>query len=230
VTPSADIRIQVTETDPGTRAQAAIRAGHHRLLCALRPKVALLTELRLGSDAREAAWDGLVDFCTGTVRRHLSATDHALYTPAADAAATRLLVRALRAVPATSTRRSTPCPAPMTRMPWPPSLSTRRQSSRLTWPWNRPGCCLRSRPCRAPTSPPSSRFGRPCSTATTSNPLPSTSPRLRSRGRPARVPAPPRRACTERGAGRGAGGDAPAISPPSRSRGGSACRGAGGGR
>jgi hypothetical protein len=98
VTPSADIRIQVTETDPGTRAQAAIRAGHHRLLCALRPKVALLTELRLGSDAREAAWDGLVDFCTGTVRRHLSATDHALYTPAADAAATRLLVRALRAV------------------------------------------------------------------------------------------------------------------------------------
>lgn len=98
MTPSAGIRIQVTETDPGTRAQAAIRAGHHRLLCALRPKVALLTELNLGGDAREAAWDGLVDFCAGAVRRHLSATDRALYTPVADVTTTRLLVQALRAV------------------------------------------------------------------------------------------------------------------------------------
>ncbi|WP_051371158.1 hypothetical protein [Streptomyces sp. 142MFCol3.1] len=73
-----------------------IRAGQQRLLAALRPKVALLTKLELGADAREAALATLADFCTGPVRRHLNATDQALYAPAAGFPETRLLIQALR--------------------------------------------------------------------------------------------------------------------------------------
>jgi uncharacterized protein (DUF2249 family) len=97
MTPQSEVYIQATETDPNVQAQAAIRDGHHRLLAALRPKVALLTELRLDADAREAARTSLRVFCTEDVRRHLAATDQALHAPAAGAAETRLLIRALRA-------------------------------------------------------------------------------------------------------------------------------------
>jgi hypothetical protein len=67
-----------------------------RLLAALRPKVAMLTELELGAVDRETALAALSDFCAGPVRRHLAATDRAFYAPAADVPVTRLLVRALR--------------------------------------------------------------------------------------------------------------------------------------
>ncbi|MFJ5157174.1 DUF2249 domain-containing protein [Streptomyces sp. NPDC088353] len=66
----------------------------------LRSRTALLTELRLGRADRERARAALTDFCTGEVRRHLAATDQALYAPAAGAAETRLLIRALRATAA----------------------------------------------------------------------------------------------------------------------------------
>jgi hypothetical protein len=79
-----------------SEAQAVIRTGRQRLLAALRPKVAMLTELELGADAREAALATLTAFCTGRVRRHLDVVDHVLYAPAADSPETRLLVRALR--------------------------------------------------------------------------------------------------------------------------------------
>ncbi|MFS4091200.1 DUF2249 domain-containing protein [Streptomyces sp. AF1A] len=96
MTPSTEIYIHATETDPAVQAQAAIRAGHHRLLAALRAKVALLAELHLGAGAREAAQVAVTEFCTGEVRRHLAASDQALYAPAAGAPETRLLIRALR--------------------------------------------------------------------------------------------------------------------------------------
>lgn len=86
-----------TAADPAVRAREMLRAGHHRLLAALRPKVALLTELQLDWAAREAAWDALTAFCTGPVRTLLSAADRALYAPVCENAETRLLVRALRA-------------------------------------------------------------------------------------------------------------------------------------
>ncbi|UXY31975.1 hypothetical protein [Streptomyces sp. HUAS TT20] len=96
MTLTSEVFIQATETDPAIQARAVIRGGQQRLLAALRPKVALLTELDLGTDAREAALATLTDFCTGPVRRYLNATDRALYTPAAGSPETRLLIRALR--------------------------------------------------------------------------------------------------------------------------------------
>jgi uncharacterized protein (DUF2249 family) len=96
MTLTSEVVIQATETTPAAKARSVIRTGQQRLLAALRPKVALLTELELGADAREAALVTLTDFCTGPVRRHLNATDQALYTPAAGSPETRLLIEALR--------------------------------------------------------------------------------------------------------------------------------------
>ncbi|MFE1914645.1 hypothetical protein [Streptomyces anandii] len=96
MTLTSEVFTQATETDPAIQARAVIRTGQQRLLAALRPKVALLTELELGADAREAALAALTDFCTGSVRCHLNATDQALYAPAAGLPETRLLIRALR--------------------------------------------------------------------------------------------------------------------------------------
>lgn len=79
---------------PFEAAEPAERGG--RLLAALRPKVAMLTELELGPVDRETALAALSDFCAGPVRRHLAATDRAFYAPAADVPVTRLLIRALR--------------------------------------------------------------------------------------------------------------------------------------
>ena len=95
---------QVAGADPAVRARVALGAGRERLLAALRPKVAMLTELELGADAREAALATLTDFCTGLVRRHLDAADRALYAPVADSPETRLLVRALRTAASTLDR------------------------------------------------------------------------------------------------------------------------------
>ncbi|GAA2885884.1 hypothetical protein [Streptomyces mexicanus] len=96
MTLTSEVFIQATETDPAVQARAVIRTGQQRLLAALRPKVAMLTELELGADAREAALATLTHFCTGPVRRHLHATDQALYAPAAGSLETRLLISALR--------------------------------------------------------------------------------------------------------------------------------------
>lgn len=78
MTSSSEIYIQATETDPAVRSAAAVQRVHERLLD------------RLADPAVPAA--ALAD----EVRRHLAAADAALYAPAAGAAETRLLVRALR--------------------------------------------------------------------------------------------------------------------------------------
>jgi len=96
MTLTSEISIRATEPDAATKGWAVIRAGQEELLAGLRPKVALLAELELGADAREAALATLTDYCAGPVRRHLTATDRALYAAAADAPETRLLIRALR--------------------------------------------------------------------------------------------------------------------------------------
>lgn len=102
MSPTSDVLShQMTGSDPAVRARTAVGAGQRRLLAELRPKVAMLTELELGADAREAALATLTDFCTGHVRRHLDAADRALYAPVADAPEARLLVRALRAAAGT---------------------------------------------------------------------------------------------------------------------------------
>ncbi|MGW0084080.1 DUF2249 domain-containing protein [Streptomyces sp. NPDC003393] len=96
MTPTSEVFIRAAENESAVQARAVIRTGLQGLLAELRPKVALLTELELGADAREAALAALTDFCAGPVRRHLDATDRALYAPAADLPGTRLLIRALR--------------------------------------------------------------------------------------------------------------------------------------
>jgi uncharacterized protein (DUF2249 family) len=84
----SDVFIQATETDPADRAATDVRGVHRRLL----DRLAALAEHEPGRD--HAILTGFLD---GELRRHLGATDEALYAPAAGAPETRLLVRALRA-------------------------------------------------------------------------------------------------------------------------------------
>lgn len=93
----SEVFLREAAADPAAGAHETVRAGHQRLLAALRAKVALLAELHLDWADREAAWDALSAFCTGPVRAHLRAADQALYAPADDNADTRLLTAALRA-------------------------------------------------------------------------------------------------------------------------------------
>ena len=79
--PASDVFIDATETDPTIQAQRTLREGQDKLLAELA--------------AQETA--AVADYSTGTLRRHLSATDDVLYAAASGAAETRLLVRALRA-------------------------------------------------------------------------------------------------------------------------------------
>lgn len=92
-----EIRIEGTAADPAQRAQHRLREGGDELLAELTAKVTLVTDLQLGLGDREAAWETLTGFCTRQVVRYLLATDRVLYSVAAGAAETRLLVRALRA-------------------------------------------------------------------------------------------------------------------------------------
>ncbi|MDN5747729.1 MAG: DUF2249 domain-containing protein [Pseudonocardia sp.] len=92
---TSQIHIQGTATDPARRAQHVLRDRGDELLAELTAKVALATELQL--DDREQAQAALLDLCTQRAVRHLEATDRVLYSVAAGAAETRLLVRALRA-------------------------------------------------------------------------------------------------------------------------------------
>lgn len=96
MTITAEAYIEGTETDPAIQAQGAVRQVQRRLTGALRPKVALLTELELGPQTRERAQADLAAFCDGPLRGYLDACDRTLYAAADGASETRLLARALR--------------------------------------------------------------------------------------------------------------------------------------
>ncbi|WP_194904705.1 DUF2249 domain-containing protein [Catenulispora rubra] len=87
----ARVYIQATQTDPNIHAQTAIGLIHERL----RSRLAELTEASVHVTRGEPVQAG-PELCARRVRLHLTATDEALYAPAAGAAQTRLLVRALR--------------------------------------------------------------------------------------------------------------------------------------
>ena len=97
------IHIQDTATDPALRAQHTLRAQQtlrqrgDELLAELTAKVELASDLQLPLGLREEVRDRLIVFCTSRLVRHRLATDQVLYSVAAGAAETRLLVRALRA-------------------------------------------------------------------------------------------------------------------------------------
>jgi len=103
VAPTSEVFIQATGTDPAVRAQEAIREDHERLRAEL---AALTGQAARAGQAVRAGQEGdggsgpepgsLAEFCTGELRRRMSATDRTLYAAASGAAETRLLVRALR--------------------------------------------------------------------------------------------------------------------------------------
>ena len=92
-----EIHIQGTATDPAQRAQHTLRERGDELLAELTAKVTLVTDLQLRLGDREAGAGDADRFLHPQVVRHLLATDQVLYSVAAGAAETRLLVRALRA-------------------------------------------------------------------------------------------------------------------------------------
>jgi hypothetical protein len=98
MTLTSEAPTRVTEPTEPTESVKSVETVESalRLLAALRPKVAMLTELELGAVDRETALATLIEFCAGPVRSHLIATDRLLYAPAADVPVTRLLIRALR--------------------------------------------------------------------------------------------------------------------------------------
>ena len=97
------IHIQDTATDPALRAQHTLRAQQtlrqrgEELLAELTAKVELASDLQLPLGLREEVRDRLIVFCASRLVRHRLATDRVLYSVAAGATETRLLVRALRA-------------------------------------------------------------------------------------------------------------------------------------
>jgi uncharacterized protein (DUF2249 family) len=90
------IHIQNTATDPALRAQHTLRHRGNELLAELTAKVELATDLQLPLALREEVRDRLIAFCASKLVRHRLATDQVLYSVAAGATETRLLVRALR--------------------------------------------------------------------------------------------------------------------------------------
>lgn len=91
------IYLRSTHGDPIVRAQAALAERGDEMLAELSAKVALAVEYDLSPASREELQDRLVAFCGDRVLRYLLAVDRVLYTPAAAATKTRLLVRGLRA-------------------------------------------------------------------------------------------------------------------------------------
>jgi uncharacterized protein (DUF2249 family) len=97
------IHIQDTATDPALgaqhtlRAQQSLRQRGEELLAELTAKVELASDLQLPLGLREEVRDRLIVFCTSRLVRHCLATDQVLFSVAAGATETRLLVRALRA-------------------------------------------------------------------------------------------------------------------------------------
>jgi uncharacterized protein (DUF2249 family) len=94
---TSQIHIQSITIDPALRAQHVLRDRGDKLLAELAAKVALATELQVALVDRGEARDGLLRLCAQRVVRHLLSTDGVLYSVAAGAVETRLLVRALRA-------------------------------------------------------------------------------------------------------------------------------------
>lgn len=88
----AGVYIQATETDPAVQAHAAICRTHQLL----RARLAELVE-PTGGDAGGEPVQTVAGVCAAQVRRHLAASDEALYAPASGAPRTRELVRSLRA-------------------------------------------------------------------------------------------------------------------------------------
>lgn len=93
MSPSSEVYIEATGTDPAVRAQDELGRERRRLR-------ARLAELTGAGDP-----SALAEFCAGELRGHLTATDRTLYAAASGAAETRLLVRALRAGLATLEER-----------------------------------------------------------------------------------------------------------------------------
>lgn len=89
--------IQNTSADPALRAQQTLRHRGDELLAELTAKVELASDLQLPLAVQEEVRDRLIAFCASRLVRHRLATDQVLYSVAAGAAETRLLVRALRA-------------------------------------------------------------------------------------------------------------------------------------
>lgn len=96
-TVASEIYIRGSAADPAVRAQAALTGYGNELLVQLSAKVALSTELELSLVAREETQDSLLQFCTDRLLRYLEVVDQALYSVAAGAVETRLVVRGLRA-------------------------------------------------------------------------------------------------------------------------------------
>ncbi len=94
---TAQNHIQPPRSHPGLWAQQVLRERGDELLAELVAKVALTAELQMPVVERENARHRLVDFCAQRLVRHLAASDRVLYSAAAGAPGTRLLVRALRA-------------------------------------------------------------------------------------------------------------------------------------
>jgi hypothetical protein len=82
--------------DPPWRAQAALAARNDELLAELSAAIGLATAARLPRTDRQWALDRLAGFCSRRAPAYLAACDRAVYTLAAEAADTRLLVHALR--------------------------------------------------------------------------------------------------------------------------------------
>jgi uncharacterized protein (DUF2249 family) len=93
---TSQIHIQGTAADPTLQAQHTLRDRGDELLAELAAKVAVTTDLQLPLGRREELRDRLLVFCTSRLVRHRLAIDQVLYSCAAGAAETRLLVRALR--------------------------------------------------------------------------------------------------------------------------------------
>jgi len=96
MTSTSDVYIEGTQDDPHRQAQIRLSKRNDQLLAKASSKAALLTELRLEPRDRQAAQAELAGFYADELLPYLDATDQALYAPAAGAAPTRLLVRALR--------------------------------------------------------------------------------------------------------------------------------------
>ena len=142
---TSPIHIQNTATDPALRAHQTLRAQHtlrqcgDELLAELTVKVELASDLQLPLALREEVRDRLIAFCASRLVRHRLATDHVLYSVAAGAAETRLLVRALRVqhdLLAALTRPPGAGRSEPATVPGPPRGSPTR-TGRDTWPGTR---------------------------------------------------------------------------------------------
>lgn len=93
---TSEVYIEGTADDPAVRSRTWLDERNRELLSAAGSKTALLTELRLAPEQRQAAQASLLACCTDRIQPHLAVLDSVLYAQAAGATQTRQLVRALR--------------------------------------------------------------------------------------------------------------------------------------